>query len=154
MNKLYINPKGLLANDLEANPSTLQLTKYDRDVQSHAQKDRLEEQHLRRASEKPLCNIAKVRDVFFGSGLQQKAVSTKQPILPARYRRSTGTYFARSAQLCVMCLILRALLARRTGEYVSATMGYVVAITTNELMAVTYSIHRQPRGLWTMNDPT
>jgi len=91
---LYINPKDLLANEHEVDPRTLQLTKYDRDVQSHTQKDGLKEQHLRRASQKPLCNIAKVRDMFFGSGLQQKAVSTKQLILPARYRRSTGTYFA------------------------------------------------------------
>lgn len=63
------------------------------------------------------------------------------------------TYFARIAQLCVMCLILLARLASRTGEYVSVTTGYVRAMTTRELMAVMYSIHRQPSGLCTMKAP-
>jgi hypothetical protein len=64
------------------------------------------------------------------------------------------TYFARIAQLRVMCLILSARLASSTGAYVSMRTGYVITVTAKELIAVMYSIHRQPRGLCTMKAPT
>ena len=53
-----------------------------------------------------------------------------------------------------MCLSLFARLASSTGAYVSVRTGYVITVTTSELMATMYSIHRQPRELCTMKAPT
>lgn len=53
-----------------------------------------------------------------------------------------------------MCLILFARLAINTGAYVSVRTGYVITITARKLIAVMYSIHRQPRELCTMDAPT
>lgn len=53
-----------------------------------------------------------------------------------------------------MCLILFARLPSSTGAYVSVRTGYVITVTAKELIAVKYSIQRQPRGLCTMKAPT
>jgi hypothetical protein len=72
----------------------------------------------------------------------------------SRHLLDPSTYFARIAQFRVMCLILFARLASSTGAYVSVRTGYVITVTAKELIAVMYSIHRQPRGLCTMKAPT
>jgi hypothetical protein len=66
MNRLYIRPKATVSHTEQSPTAITILTEDHGDVESHAQKNRLKDQHLRRASKETLCDVAEARCILLG----------------------------------------------------------------------------------------
>jgi hypothetical protein len=66
MNRLYIRPNATISHTEQSTTAITILTEDHGDVESHAQKNRFKNQHLRRASKETLRNVAEARCILLG----------------------------------------------------------------------------------------
>lgn len=66
MNRLYIRPNLTMSHTEQSTTAMTILTEDHGDVKSHAQKNRLKNQHLRRASKETLRDVAETRCILLG----------------------------------------------------------------------------------------